>query len=361
MILYSETISAFLQKTNHVLKCILKEEMNLEVAKTRFTYQTFSIPFSLVVFENPKLLGYFEADKYRIGLNKRLIFNAKETVIKNIIRHEMAHFMAFIEHKKEILPHGIEFREICQRYGWDESVSSATADVEIENNLVEGETEREKILVRIKKLLALSSSNNVHEAEQATLRANQLLLDYNLKNVAPDSDKEYCALSVILMKRASPLLTAIYHILETFGVRVVLNRSSDGAGLDLIGDRVNVELAEYMAHYLLRELPLLFKKTGLKGAVAKNSFYTGVASGLKNKSNKAKDEIIKNHGPALVALNHLEKNLDITFDFFYPRIRRTGSNAQMDIDALEIGVAAGKNLSWRAPLKGNQTDTFYLS
>jgi hypothetical protein len=361
MILYSETISAFLQKTTTVLRQILTEEMNLQVGRSRFVYQGLSVPFSLVVFENPTQLGYFVSDKYRIGLNKKLIYNAKETVIKNILRHELAHFINFLENGQYVLPHGAEYKEICQRFGWDFTVSAATADIDEENNHIEGETEREKIIIRIKKLLALSSSNNIHEAEQATMRANQLLLDYNLKNISDDSDKEYCSLAVVLVKRSSPLLTAIYHILETFNVKVILNKTKAGAGLDIVGDRVNVELAEYMAHYLVHELPQLFKKTGLVGTVAKNSFYTGVANGIKLKSKIVKEDLIRSNAPALTTLNNLEKNLAVSFDFFFPRIRRIGSNARIDGDALEAGINAGKNLSWRAPLKNNESSTLFLS
>lgn len=361
MILYSETISAFLQKTNQDLRKIMTDEMRLQVGRSRFLINNTYIPFSLVVFENPKQLGFFNFDNYRIGLNKNLIFGAKETVIKNILRHELAHLMTFVAYGREVLPHGEEFKKVCKYYGWGDEVTSATADIDSENNLVEGETEREKVLVRIKKLLALSSSNNVHEAQQATLRANQLLLDYNLKNILSDSEKEYCSLSVILVKRASPLLTAIYHMLETFNVKVILNRNSQGAGLDIVGDRVNVELAEYMAHYLVRELPLLFKKSGLKGAVAKNSFYTGVANGLKEKSKKVKEDITHLDKKALATLNSLEKDLTLCFDFFYPRIKKTSSNARIDGLALEAGVNAGRSFSWRAPLKENNNQTLCLS
>ena len=91
----------------------------------------------MVVFEKKNVLGFFDPHGYQIGLSKRLIFEAKENLLRDIIRHEVAHFLAYIQ--LGILDHGPYFKKICQQFSWDEHVQSATIDLSKENEKYEGD------------------------------------------------------------------------------------------------------------------------------------------------------------------------------------------------------------------------------
>ncbi len=63
----------------------------------------------------------------------------------------------------------------------------------------------QKVLEKIQKLLALTSSSNEHEARLAAERASELLTKYNLTaSQLPSTDNEYQKTEVARKRRLSP-------------------------------------------------------------------------------------------------------------------------------------------------------------
>ena len=63
----------------------MKEEMGLDVRRSRFVWRGYLYPLNFVVFEDRQKLGYFNCDSYQIGLHKKLMYLAKDEVIENIL------------------------------------------------------------------------------------------------------------------------------------------------------------------------------------------------------------------------------------------------------------------------------------
>ena len=176
MFLHSKTISLFISRVRHDAREIVNNEMHLKMEKSRILYKGILYPLNIVVFEDLSRLGYFDSRTYELGLSKKLMYQAKDEVLKNIIRHELAHFMCYLLYGPRVL-HGEEFHNLCKSFGWGPEVYGAYANIDLENSKIESVDEKtEKLLARLKKLLALASSDNIHERELATLKANQLLL-----------------------------------------------------------------------------------------------------------------------------------------------------------------------------------------
>ena len=150
--------------------------MNLSFDRKRLLYRGYYYPLDFVVFEHPTILGQYIPSKYQIQINKHLIYTADEKTKQNIIRHEICHYLAHVEFGANISAHGPEFNSICKRYGYGKEISSATIELG-ENLLTSHET---KIFNRITKLFKLASSDNSHEAELATTKANELLRKHHL-------------------------------------------------------------------------------------------------------------------------------------------------------------------------------------
>ena len=75
--------------------------------------------------------------------------------IKDIIRHELAHMMTFVCYGKELMPHGPEFREVCERYGWNSEVKRASSDLsEQKEEFGKLDIRSERIINKIQKLLS---------------------------------------------------------------------------------------------------------------------------------------------------------------------------------------------------------------
>ena len=117
----------------------------------------------------------------------------------------------------------------------------------------------------------------------------------------------------------------------------------------MIGNRLNVELADYMAKFLAFELESSWertkKKNGLSGIAQKNDYIQGVAEGLIFKLKKQKDQESPASKEALMAM---EKSLDDRVKLVYPRLgTTTRRTADPDSKANRLGNEDGRNLSIR--------------
>lgn len=343
MRVYSSTLNAFCYRLKAEVKSILMTEMGIEVKRSRFLFNGFLYPFSLVTFESPKQLGYFNAENYQIGINKNLVYLAKPEVLKNILRHELAHLYTFLTLGPDHQAHGSSFKDACKRFGWGPEVSNAYADLSSENKLSSA-PEFEKILSRIEKLLNLAKSANQHEATAATAKANELLMKYNLNlfNKNPSEiEEEVFVKNIYEAKRTNVQMNALYEIIEHFYVQPVLNRSNKKVYLEVIGSKVNVEMADYLAKFMTSEFERLYKNSGLKGTSAKNSFIRGIAEGFSSKIKKQKlsDPALKND------LIKLDKVLKSQVQMVYNRMGTSSSTAKkVDQNARALGLKAGKSL-----------------
>jgi len=339
--------------------------MGLEVRRERFLLGNITYPLSLVAFEKKNMLGFFDPHNYQIGLHKRLIYQAKSSVIKDILRHEMAHYMDFIENKALLHPHGSKFKAICSRYGWGANISSATCDIEMENQKREGELEQERILSKVSKLLSLTSSDNVYESKLAWTKANRLLLMHNLQEISllPGNDEilSYCQ-RVLQNSRYSSKLGAIYEILKSFYVAPVLSYGQEGVYLEVVGSKVNVETAEYIAGHLDYELERLWtlaRKSNpeLKGSAKKNSFFVGVAKGFNQKMQQIQSSEF-NKSDLLPIINQTELHLQQA----YPRLSRSSGQRSGHCHMAEgLGREAGTSIQIKKSIKQSSQNPLLLS
>ena len=362
MHLYSNTIKAFIARVREDVREIINLEMNLKMDRSRVLYNGIFYPLNIIVFEDNSRLGYFDSRTYELGLSKKLMYQAKDSVLKNVIRHELAHFVAFIIHGPQVM-HGEEFKNICRKYSWDRDVEMAYANVVLENDKIEGDLKTEKLLERLKKLLALTSSDNPHERELATLKANQLLLEHNLdmtRQTHPEDETVYVK-RVLEATRKQTKHVAIYEILKTFFVSPVFNHGRGIFYLEVIGDKTSVELAEYVAHFLDHELDVMWKDAtkknrDFKGLAAKNSFLRGVAKGYVERIESQKKASAQSFELALI-----EKNLATQLKTVYSRIGHSSMSAgSHHSGANAAGIESGKNLNIRPGVSNQSTKKLLL-
>ena len=358
MIIYDKTTLAFIAKAENMLKEILTE-CGFEVRKTRFLRDGILFPIHIVVFEG-KLLGYYDPHYYQIGLNKKLIYLAKDSVLRDVLRHELAHYLTTIDFGTNIWPHGPEFKTTCESYGFPEEVSFATMNLEESNLSKEGDLESERIIEKVKKLLKLAESSNAHEAELATLKANELLLRHNLQHVKSDDEPLYVE-RVLIQKRQDSKMSAISSILKHFVVRPVISIGKDRCCLEVTGTLTNVKLAIYIAEFLDRELDRLWNQTKdehqLRGLRAKNSFFRGVAKGFDEKMKASKENFTLQDQRALVVV---ERKLDQDIKLIYKRLRSNVSHSTTDKEAGLLGMAKGRSLTIHKGVESHGK-TLYLS
>lgn len=335
--LYSDTILAFVQTVKKRAKAILKDEMGLRVRGDRFYYNDHSYPLVILLFEDSNKLGYFDPNFYEIGLNKELMFREGTD---EILRHELAHYITWIVHGP-VQEHGEAFRAICKRFGWGEAVMRASSP------LPPSTRHPSRVAIKIKKLLSLASSANHFEAELATLKANELLMKHNVEHISTESEMRVKRL--LSSKRTSVKLQAIAAILRTFLVYPVLNRGKESASLEVFGMGENIEVAEYVAHFLDGEFDRLWKASGLKGAASKNSFFRGLADGYCKKAPSKKQGLVK-----------VEHALIQGLPMAYPHLLNRRSSYRHCKEGAELGRLRGRSLTIREGIGSSNSNMKYI-
>ncbi|MCE5295374.1 MAG: SprT-like domain-containing protein [Chlamydiales bacterium] len=348
MQVYSKKIVRFIEEIKHTVKVILAKEVRLKVHGERFYDRTgrFSYPIKIVVYNNKNMLGYFAADFYEMGFHETLMHSSK-TQLHNIIRHEIAHYLTFINYPQGVMPHGQEFKAECQKYGWTEDVYRATTC--LDDGQMHVDTGDNSILRKVQKLMALSESSNVHEAELAMIKSQQLLLKHNIDSsyIGNDDEEKMYMHRVLKQKKETAKMRAIAQILETFFVSPVYFRTDGFIYLEIVGTKTNIEIAEYVTKFLEHELEaqwLTNQKThkALKGLIAKNSFFIGIAKGYCNKIQALKREYTNDVERAVMVI---EKKLVEAKSMVYSRLKTCKSSASFCSQSSALGELVGSRLN----------------
>lgn len=359
MIVYSKKIVQFIQEIKSIIVDVLSKEIGLKISKGRFYNRenTISYPIKIVIYNNKRMLGYFDADFYEMGFHQCLM-HARKSDLKDVIRHELAHYMVFIKYGIGVKPHGEEFKAFCKEIGWDKEVSKATIHLLQEENIFE--VQNSAIFRKIQKLMALSTSSNPHEAEQAMIKSQQLLLKHNIEAYSV-TEENFFLKRLMKQKKETAKMRAIGKILETFFVHVVYSRGQDFICLEILGDAINIEIAEYVAHVLDIELEKLWKQAQqqayLSGTVAKNSFFLGIAKGYCNKI-EAFQKVQNTSGST--ALIVIEKKLAEAKMMAYDRLSSKTSRRRVCKNSSSLGEQIGKKLSINPGIRQSSSDSIAL-
>ncbi len=347
MHIYSQKIVRFVQEVTAEVKSVLRDEVHLTVSRSVFCDRKnrYRYPISVVVFNDQSKLGYFDSEFYELGFHECLM-NVSREQLKNIIRHEIAHYMIFIEFGNTVHSHGMEFRSFCRSIGWGEEVFRASTTLEV----VDFVQEESRVLRKVKKLMALSSSSNSHEAEQAMVKAQQLLLSHNISSlnldeISPDGEKMVLK-RILRQGKRSAKMRAIASILGTFFVSVVFSRAGNQTHLEILGTPTNVQIAGYVSDFLQAELDSLWLKARedyrLKGVVAKNSFYLGIAKGYCDKINRLTNAASPDITNALMVI---ENQIEEARKMAYSSLTNSTSQSRLCPLSSELGKQAGNSLS----------------
>lgn len=363
MIIYSQKIIQFVKDIKHLAKDILSKEIGLKVAGERFydKREQFSYPLPIVIYNNRSMLGYFDPEFFEIGLHECLMHSSKEQ-LRNVIRHELAHYMTFINYGDQLAPHGDEFRAFCLRMGWGEEIYKATMCL---GDLSQSPLSEESPLFRkIKKLMALATSSNQNEAESAMIKSQQLLLKHNIESTYLESSEEKVSLKRIMQQKTrNSKMRSIAKILETFFVNVIFHSGREHVYLAILGSAVNIEIAEYVANFLDHELDNLWNEARkshpqLKGLVAKNSFFIGIAKGYCNKIEALKRAYSQDEKQSLMVI---EKTLERATAMAYPRLSSISSQRGHCKKSAALGEQAGSKLNIKQGIQQNSSTLGLIS
>ena len=232
----------------------------------------------------------------------------------------------------------------------------------------------DSVVEKIRKLLALSTSDNQHESELALMHAKRLAasndIDIALINIhAKQNTQEPIVKNegINLGNRKSITQKYVSWILQDhFGVKIIyFGNRLRGMTMVLLGRKDKITIAEYVQNFLNREFMNLWRAYYSASGCdlsARDSYLMGLHRGLSGKlSNEQKaveTEKLSNQTAetqscfALMVRNESEQLAKAVKDFF-PRLRhatKTKFNGSFDGDALANGSVDGAKINLRPSL-----------
>ena len=243
----------------------------------------------LALSDTTARLGAWIRATRTLELSRALVLDGPWVEVVSVLQHEMAH-----QYVDEVLgvqgehPHGDTFRQLCAALGIDARATGRPAPA------AGTPPAPDRVLVRVRKLLALAASCNQHEAESAMQRAHELMLRHNLDAADAADERRFEVRHVgDPTRRGSQIESAVVGLLtEFFFVRAIrvpayLPRAGRrGHVYELSGTRANLELAVYVHAFLLRTAERLWTERRADPRVRgrdRLAFQTGVIRGFHDK------------------------------------------------------------------------------
>jgi hypothetical protein len=185
-----------------------------------------------------------------------------------------------------------------------------------------GETEAmtSTIIERVRRLLALSTSDNVHEAAAAAAKAQQLMTEHEIAqadlDIASGAPHEAVGTEVFETgARNVPWRSSLANVLaKANGAHVFSARDRDlgATSIKIVGTPAAISTVRYLHAYLVAEVERLCRKeqreTGETGAAFANAFRLGASAALCKRIMEAKADALaaakrSGHGAAIVRID----------------------------------------------------------
>ncbi|MGA1839586.1 MAG: SprT-like domain-containing protein [bacterium] len=274
--------------------------------------------------------GYWCKERREISLSRNLILNHSWDSVREILIHEMAHqYTDMILFARDEPPHGPSFHNACHilRANPKASGSYPPLDERVSNKTLNLE---DKILIKVKKLLALAKSHNKNEAEAAMTKAHEFMARYNLDPFAPGKSRNFGSIFLgkpaLRHSRADYLLANIlndfYFVQGIWVSAYVLVKGKMGRVLEINGTIRNIQIAFYIYDYIqnfIKSQWSYYIKDKELNHHGKTDFAVGILEGFRSKiTSQEKEE----KGPVMSrSLIETEDPLFVNYlHYRYPRI-----------------------------------------
>ena len=301
-------------------------------------------------------LGHWNSARRTLTLSEAHISGDPWLSVMETLRHEMAH-----QYVDEILtvhdepPHGQAFREACQRL----RCAPARGKSSVRNPSTPGWDSQNKILRRLKKVLSLANSPNEFEAHVAVQKARYLLFKYSIDLVELDEERHFSTrgLGEVKGRRSSHELWLGMILNEYFFVEVLWAESYNpafdktGSILKIFGTPANLDMAEYVFHFLNGLLQHLWQDYKSAQAVTSNRerqrYFTGIVEGFYRKLQEQDRAIRETQGLVWQG----DPELSAFYRHLNPRVQTRAWRAAARTQVYFDGLREGQRLTIHKPVE----------
>jgi hypothetical protein len=307
--------------------------------------------------------GYWSGEKREICLSRHLVLNHPWASVREVLMHEIAHqFAEEVLGADNNLPHGPAFERACYLLRANPRASGNYRP--LDERLLNGSANSEdKILVRVKKLMALAQSKNQHEAEAAMAKAHRLIKKYNVHSLACDDTRDIVSFFVGKPAlrhfredyRLSNLLQDFYFVYGIWVPAYVVDKGKMGRVLEISGTIQNVKLACYVHDYVRHFIELqwdMYNKDKRLNRYRKTDFAVGIIDGFRL---KLKSQATKKKKGTLALITFKDSILEKHVAYKYPRIATMKLGAlKNDKGVVKDGIGIGKELVIYRGIEGRE-------
>lgn len=296
-------------------------------------------------------LGRWDRASRQICLSERLLLHHRWGVVLEVLKHEMVHqYVHEVLGRTDEPPHGPSFRAECARRGLD-SRASGIPIAEVNDPL------RDKVLGRVQRLLALASSDNIHEAQSAMKAAQRLMLRHNIEAVETNSQLAIRFEQVGLIRQRHPAhIKMLSGILGAhFFVRCIwvfawdVSKAKKGRVLELCGTESNLQIAAYVHDFVLSSAERMWQEHKRSQGWSSNSerrrYLCGVMMGF---SESLETQAQEHQEAGLIWVG--DPRVDDWLRQRHPRIRRGSGGRVRTTAAWSAGRQAGRKIVVHKPL-----------
>ena len=258
-------------------------------------------------------------------------------------------------------PHGEPFQRACRLLRCDPSPAADRAEL---GRLDGSDAVADKMLRRVKEILALASSSNEHEAANAMRMAHKYLLRYNLDlaEIEGNGERNYhtrhlgtCSGRIQEYQYAlSSILQDHFFVLPIWVYSYDARRDVRGRILEVSGSRENLDMAEYVHDYLSSlGLRLWSEKQAERRRAARRGvkvpggtklqYLAGLLRGFQEKLRGESQHLEEEHGLVWLGDPELEKY----FRHQHPRTRTVSTSGVSRSSSYDDGLKDGREITIR--------------
>jgi hypothetical protein len=297
-------------------------------------------------------LGRWVPEGRVLEISRPLVFEQPWGLVVEVLKHEMAHQYVFEVLKVSDGPaHGPVFQRVCERLGIDgraRGMPEAPPEVGDEGRMVR----------KIKRLLALAESDNVHEAQAAATAAQRLMLKHNIE-LLESGPRGYGFRQIGRPKARTPahekqvagILAAHFFVEAVWVPAFDPTTATSGWVLELCGTPENLEIASFVHGFVLETADRLWarhKREQRVGNKDRRRFLLGVAMGFEETLTRQAATMTREEGLVWVG----DRGLDGFVRKRHPHLVTTHGAPVAANGALQSGRAAGREIVLHKPIAG---------
>jgi len=300
-------------------------------------------------------LGYWSRHRHEIVISRDFILNYPWDDVRDVLCHEMAHqYTDQVMKSSEHLPHGPDFLEACRQLRANPKASGHYRP--LHDRLAQTAlSDRDRLLLRVKKLMSLAGSTNHHEAEAAMAKAHELMHKYNLHIREHNNQRNFISMFIGAPAlrhfreeyHLANLLQQYYFVQGLWVSAYVLGKSKMGRVFEINGTPENVKIAAYVYDFVRNTIENHWRRYNSHGRFnryRKSDFAVGLVEGFSNKLSKLQSSpSISKNTTALVSLQ--DPLLDAYVSHRYPRTKSfQRTTSKQDNRIHHYGYKLGKDL-----------------